>query len=133
VSRQVVEQRPEQQSELAPQATPLRRQGRSQNPPEQNPEQHWPFDVQLLPVAMHDATTPPSPIGAHLDATQLKLQQSAACPHEAPSPRQGIWHVWLTLTSQTPLQQGALGPHGAPSARHCPGSFWQRPRDMSQP
>jgi hypothetical protein len=81
---------PEQQSECAEHATPVSRQGRSQNPPEQNPEQHCVLVVQLLPDCVQLELAPPSPTGPHLCvvAMQLKLQQSASCPQLPPSARQ---------------------------------------------
>jgi hypothetical protein len=61
--------------------------GKSQNPPEQNPEQHSVLATQLLPEAVHEVV-PPSPAGPHLPpGRQLKLQHSAGCPQAAPSPR----------------------------------------------
>jgi hypothetical protein len=88
VSWQVVTHTPEQQSECAEHATPVSRQGKSQKPPEQNPEQHSVLDEQLLPDCVHDAgAAPPSPTGPHLPPEQLKLQHSAGCPQCSPSAR----------------------------------------------
>jgi hypothetical protein len=110
------------------------RHGKSQKPPEQNPEQHSASDAQLLPDSVHTELVPPSPTGPHLPlGKQLKLQHSAGCPHFPPSARQVSWQVWVIVVSQTPLQQGASGPQGAPMARHCPGSFLHRPLVVSQP
>jgi hypothetical protein len=79
---------PEQQSACAEHATPVSRQGKSQKPPEQNPEQHSALEAQLLPDCVHTELVPPSPTGPHLPpGKQLKLQHSAGCPHVAPSAR----------------------------------------------
>jgi hypothetical protein len=78
---------------------PVNRQGRSQKPPEQNLEQHWLPAVQRDPVgpqrAAAMASVAPLACGLQVDGDpmQLKLQHSASCPHENPSPRHGVWQM----------------------------------------
>jgi hypothetical protein len=85
-------QTPEQQSEGAEHPTPVSLQGKSQKPPEQNLEQHWLLTVQLLPLPTQAPAGPVPTMGPHFDGepVQLKLQQSASCPHAWPSALHGI-------------------------------------------
>jgi len=84
----VVAHRPEQQSAAAEQATPVSLHGKSQKPPEQNPEQHSVLEAQLLPDIVHEEIAPASATRPQVPpGRQLKLQHSAGCPHLAPSPR----------------------------------------------
>ena len=83
-------------------------------PPWQMPEQHTPFEVQVLPSVVHVAPV----IAAHLFETQLLEQQSPLTLQACVSDLQTLAeHLLLT---QLPLQQSVEIVHVPPAVVHVP-------------
>ena len=133
----LAEQRPEQQSEPAKQMSPsaLQTHARTQMPPWQFEEQHWPPLVQALPSVVQ---LPPS--DAHWPLTQLSVQQEEAAAQAPPTlvqpppaqspPTQALEQQSVGFWQATPAGKQRVG---AAQAEPPPSSASQTPEQQGEP